>query len=661
MAIWSRSPQMMKGQFCNCILKYMNLATKQTKTIWIFNHYAISPEQSGGTRHYDFAVELVRRGYEVVIFASSFSHRERRELKLSDGQNWTMENVDGVNFVWVRTFPYRSNGWRRFANMLSFKRRSKKVAKRLPSRTGLKAPDIVIGSSVHLFAVSAGASIADHFEARFFMEVRDIWPQTLVDMNAMSKKHPFVFYLGRLEKILYEKAEFIITPLPLAHEYFAGRGIPADRVLFLPQGVQISGGLPALVERRGCEPFTVMYAGSFGQADYLDMLIEAAQLLVDEPIRFVFMGDGEAKSDIVKWAAAHKLNNVEFRDPVPKHRVQSVLSEADACLAYFEDIGVRKKYGMALNKIMDYMAAARPIIFVGDVPNDMVAASGCGLSVRPGDPNLIANAIKKLASLDSATRKQMGERGWRYLAENHALPILVDRLEALWSGDDQPAPKRTRNLYFPIKRALDVTLATAGLIFTAPLILAIAGIIRLTMGSPVFFLQSRPGLNGKPFVIIKFRTMLDLRDEKDRELPDAGRLSTVGRFLRGASLDELPELVNVLKGEMSLVGPRPLLTAYLSRYTPTQARRHEVRPGITGWAQVNGRNTLAWKERFEHDVWYVDNCSLLLDLRILWMTLIKVLRREGVSADNHATMPEFEGSRADRMLPLEKNTENLRT
>lgn len=186
--------------------------------------------------------------------------------------------------------------------------------------------------------------------------------------------------------------------------------------------------------------------------------------------------------------------------------------------------------------------------------------------------------------------------------------------------------------------------ATFGLVLLAPVMLVVALLIRLTMGSPVLFRQVRPGLYGRPFTMYKFRTMLDIRNERGELLPDELRLTPVGRFLRKTSLDELPELFNVLKGDMSLVGPRPLLMDYLDRYTPEQARRHEVKPGITGWAQVNGRNALTWEEKFKLDVWYVDNWSLWLDIKILFMTLVKVFKREGISADGHVTMPEFKGS-----------------
>lgn len=194
------------------------------------------------------------------------------------------------------------------------------------------------------------------------------------------------------------------------------------------------------------------------------------------------------------------------------------------------------------------------------------------------------------------------------------------------------------------KRAFDLVLAcVAALVFALPL-LVLAVLVRRRLGGPVLFRQVRPGLGGRPFEMVKFRTMTSERGPDGALLPDAQRLTDFGRFLRATSLDELPEIWNVLKGDMSFVGPRPLLVEYLPLYSAREARRHEVRPGITGWAQVNGRNALSWQEKFELDVWYVDHRSLGLDLRILWTTARKVFVREGISAAGEATMPRFTGS-----------------
>lgn len=195
-----------------------------------------------------------------------------------------------------------------------------------------------------------------------------------------------------------------------------------------------------------------------------------------------------------------------------------------------------------------------------------------------------------------------------------------------------------------MKRLFDLLIASLALLLLGIPLLFLIWQVRRKLGSPVFFCQTRPGLHGKPFKMIKFRTMTDARGPDGQLLPDANRLTPFGRFLRASSLDELPELWNVLKGDMSLVGPRPLLVEYLPLYSPEQARRHAVRPGITGWAQVNGRNALSWGDKFKLDVWYVDHGSIGLDIKILWLTVRKVLVREGISAAGEATMTKFTGS-----------------
>ncbi|WP_230123065.1 sugar transferase [Pseudomonas sp. Bi70] len=196
-----------------------------------------------------------------------------------------------------------------------------------------------------------------------------------------------------------------------------------------------------------------------------------------------------------------------------------------------------------------------------------------------------------------------------------------------------------------MKRLVDIALALIGLIALSPVILLVAISIRRRLGAPIIFSQIRPGLGGRPFKMVKFRTMLDAFDTDGKPLPDSQRMTRFGSFLRSSSLDELPELWNVLKGDMSLVGPRPLLMEYLPLYDSCQYRRHEVRPGITGWAQVNGRNALNWEKKFELDVWYVDNRSFRLDMKILFLTVKKVLWRDGISAEGEVTMSKFTGSK----------------
>lgn len=195
-----------------------------------------------------------------------------------------------------------------------------------------------------------------------------------------------------------------------------------------------------------------------------------------------------------------------------------------------------------------------------------------------------------------------------------------------------------------MKRLFDVSVSSVLLVLLLPALACVALVVRITMGHPILFRQRRPGFRGKPFDMIKFRSMSAATDSEGQLLPDDVRLGRIGRMLRASSLDELPELFNVLRGEMSLVGPRPLLMQYLERYSPEQARRHEVRPGITGWAQVNGRNAISWEDKLAYDIWYVDHRTFLLDVKILAMTMLKLLRPSGISAHGSATMPEFHGT-----------------
>jgi lipopolysaccharide/colanic/teichoic acid biosynthesis glycosyltransferase len=218
----------------------------------------------------------------------------------------------------------------------------------------------------------------------------------------------------------------------------------------------------------------------------------------------------------------------------------------------------------------------------------------------------------------------------------------------MWS---MPQHEQRRSVPRAYKSVFDLVLGFIALVIALPIIAILAAAVRIALGSPVLFRQTRPGLHGKPFTIFKFRTMRDARDHAGNLLADSERLTRFGLFLRRTSADELPELFNVLRGDMSLVGPRPLLMEYLERYTPEQMRRHDVKPGITGWAQINGRNAVSWDERFHLDVWYVDHSSIGLDLKIIGLTLIKVFKRQDISADGHVTMPKYEGVRRGASEP----------
>jgi lipopolysaccharide/colanic/teichoic acid biosynthesis glycosyltransferase len=298
------------------------------------------------------------------------------------------------------------------------------------------------------------------------------------------------------------------------------------------------------------------------------------------------------------------------------------------------------------NKIFDYMACARPVLLGidGAVRKLVCDVAGAGVFVEPENASELATAIRRLRDRPEE-RRELGVQGYRWVQQNACRDVLAKRyldvLLDLAGEKSRPAPTAVRRKVLTLKDMFDWIVAFSLLVLLTPLFALVAIVVWLTIGRPVFFLQERPGLRGRPFRLMKFRTM------KLGEGPDSERLTRVGAFLRSTSLDELPELWNVLRGEMSLVGPRPLLMKYLDRYSPEQARRHEVNPGITGWAQIHGRNAISWDDKFRYDVWYVDHTSFMLDLRILLVTIAQVLFRRGVNAPGVATASEFMGPSRD--------------
>jgi sugar transferase EpsL len=302
-------------------------------------------------------------------------------------------------------------------------------------------------------------------------------------------------------------------------------------------------------------------------------------------------------------------------------------------------------YGTSPNKFFDYLASGLAVLV--NHPGwmaEIVAAQSAGVVVPPQDAVAFADALMRMSDARAATA-EMGSRGRNFARSEFSRETLaqscvavMEKAAATQSGKAKSAYRRWG------KRGLDLLVLLAASPFVLPVAILAATVVRLRMGSPVFFRQVRPGYKAEPFTLLKFRTMSSARDEHGCLLPDEKRLTKLGELLRRCSVDEIPQLWNVLKGEMSLVGPRPLLVQYLDRYTPEQARRHEVKPGITGWAQVNGRNALSWEERFQQDVWYVDHWSSALDFKILAHTFWRVLRTEGISQEGFATMPEYTGS-----------------
>ncbi|HGJ64142.1 TPA: glycosyltransferase WbuB [bacterium] len=401
------------------------------KSIWILNHYAVTPDMPGGSRHYDLGKELVSKGYDVTIFASSFHYSKHEELKLSGKESFKVEYVNGVRFLWIKTMKYNGNNWRRIINMLSYSFRSYFVGRKA-KKLNITQPDVIIGSSVHLFAVLSAYYLAKYHKARFLMEVRDLWPQTLVDMGALSEKSIFTKAMYALEKFLYKRAEKIITLLPSASDYITKLGVSDDKIVWIPNGVDLSkfnGDYKS--KTKTDQKFRILYLGAHGQANALDVLIDAARNIQDDgysEIQFELVGDGAEKQRLIERAKQLDINNISFKNPIPKSDVPIYLTKFDAFLHILLDAELFTKYGISSNKIFDYLAAGKPIIMSCNPGNNIIDEAKCGILVPPNDPQALANSVIKLYKMDTNERAIMGKNGRKYVEKYHDIKILAQKL-----------------------------------------------------------------------------------------------------------------------------------------------------------------------------------------------------------------------------------------
>ena len=601
------------------------------------------PGEAGGTRHYELARHLVKKGERVTVVASDLSYLTGKRAADTRGII-TTQDCKGVRVLRTYTYPslHRSFFWR-VVSFLSFMVTS--------VGAGLQAGpiDLVMGTSPPIFQALSAWLVAVLRRRRFLLEIRDLWPEFAIDLGVL--KSPLLIRLSRwVESFLYSQADHLLVNSPAYRDYLIQKGVAAEKISLISNGVHPSLFDPqsrgeGIRDRWGLQgKFVVTYAGALGLANDLPTLLDAANLLRDQvPIRFLLVGDGKERTRLENMARLRQMTNLLFTGAVSKEEIPEVLAASDACVAILKNIPMfRTTYP---NKVFDYMAAGRPTILAIDgVIRQVMEASGGGVFVPPGDSVSLAGAVRKLKD-DPSLAQRMGGSARAHVEEHFDRRQQAEDFEKLIQRVARAGKKKSSQFYRRYgKRLLDLCLSIPALILFSPFLAGMTLLVRICLGSPVFFRQKRPGFKGNPFTILKFRTMADLRDQRGGLLPDWERLTPLGKFLRRSSLDELPELLHVLKGEMSLVGPRPLLMNYLGRYSPEQRRRHELRPGVTGWTQVNGRNGLTWEEKFRLDLWYVDHCSFLLDLKILFRTVKKVFACEGISHPGEATMGEFLGT-----------------
>lgn len=390
--------------------------------VWLLNHYAQEPGNAGGTRHYSIARHLVKSGWNASIIAASVELQSGRQ-RLSGRRKWKLAKSGCVSFLWVRTPQYSGNGLGRLWNMLVY---SARVL--LPSVTReLPRPDVIVGSSVHPFAAWSAARLARRFDVPFIFEVRDLWPQTLVDLGRLDGRSVITWLLRRLERRLYEKASRIVVLLPRAADYIVPLGIPKDRICWIPNGVDLEGSSePDPAQHK--DSFTFMYFGAHGTANGLDTVLEAMQKIELDPglsrIQLRLIGDGPGKSSLQELSRSLQLTRVSFEEPVPKSEIPDLASEADAFVFNLVDAPVFR-YGISSNKLFDFLAAARPIVFCCESANNPVAEAGAGITVRPGKPTELAYAMATLAELPSIERMAMGRAGRAFVSQHHDFRFLA--------------------------------------------------------------------------------------------------------------------------------------------------------------------------------------------------------------------------------------------
>ena len=563
-------------------------------------------------------------------------------------------SIDGIDLVILRV-PY--------GNTMGFGRRVWAFV-RFALRSTIEAikvkdADVVFATSTPLTIIIPGYCASRLRAAPLVFEVRDLWPDLPIAVGAL--KNPVAVWLARLlERFAYRSASHIIALSPGMKDGITAQGIPEERITMIPNACDIdlfrvgTERADALLDRF---PFleggpVVVYGGTLGLINNVSYLVDltAAVKPLNPNVRFLICGSGLETDKVTARAAELDVLNTSLWiiPPLPKHEMPDLLAAATIAISVFNDVPDMRHN--SANKVFDALAAGKPVaVNYGGWQADLLESRGAGLMLSPDDTAAAAQDLVGFLN-DTDGLHRAGEQAMALADSRFSRERLAGEfksvLERTAAADPASQRRRGRTLFF--KRLFDVIVSATGLIVLSPILVFIALLIAFKMGRPIFFSQTRPGRNGRPFRLHKFRTMTEVPDGQGAVPADADRLTPLGQFLRRTSLDELPELFNVLIGQMSLVGPRPLLMEYLPYYSSEQARRHDVRPGITGYAQVRGRNALSWEEKFELDTWYVEHLSLGLDLKILWETVGVVLGGKGVSAEGHATMPRFDEIMARR-------------
>lgn len=581
-----------------------------------------------------FAKRLQALGHEVEVVTGFPNYPGGLVYDGYRVRPWLREVMDGVPVLRVALYPsHNASAMKRVANYLSYA---------FAASVGVccvRRPDVAYVYHPPATVALPAIVLKSLRSVPFVYDVQDLWPDTL-RATGMVSREGVLAVVGRWMRHVYRSAARIAV-LSDGFAESIGRVAPRGKVHVIRNWADEDKIRVASAEPEGGEkPFTIVFAGAMGNAQALSTVLDAARRLFDRPeVRFVLVGGGVDRDRLERQARDQMVANVEFLPWRPVSEVGSVLAAADALLVHLKSDPL---FQITIpSKTQTYLMAGRPILMgvEGDAAR-LIEESGAGLCFRSEDADALADAVRALLAMNSTERAQLGARGAKFYREHLALDIGVQKFEALLvrAAQERPGADLARSI---AERAV----AGLALAMLSPGLLAVGLAVRRRLGTPVLFRQTRPGRHGAPFQIVKFRTMTAEVDPSGRPLPDAARLTPFGARMRALSIDELPELWNVLSGDMSLVGPRPLLPRYTEHFTATELARLDVKPGITGWAQINGRNLVSWTERLELDVWYVNHRSLRLDLAILAKSVRQVFRRDGVVVDPVSVMADLDVER----------------
>lgn len=590
-----------------------------------------------------FARELQRLGHEVEVLTGFPNYPGGKVYPGYRIRPFQREIIGGVPVLRVPLYPsHDGSGAKRAANYLSY------AASAAIGALLMRRPDVAYVYHPPATVALPAAVLQALKGVPFVYDIQDLWPDTLA-ATGMMENAAVLSGVGHVMDGVYRRASRIAVLSNGFKTLLTERGVPEQKISVIPNWTnEDKTDLTPPTTQRARElgfegKFNVVFAGTMGKAQALDVVLDAAAELENEAARFVMIGGGVEEERLKNAARERGLGNIDFLPRRPPSEIGEILALADALLIHLKDDPL---FAITIpGKTQANLRAGKPILMGvrGDAAA-MVEEANAGLTFAPQDAQALAAAVRELMSLTPEQREQMGLNGTRYYEEQLSLRVGAARFAELLEVAAQGS-----SAYDPLKRVVDIVVSAVGLAVLGVPMVGLAALVRSRLGSPVIFSQTRPGRYGDPFTMYKFRTMTDERGTDGELLPDSVRLTSFGSFLRSTSLDELPELFNVLRGDMSLVGPRPLLMRYTPYFTATERQRLNVRPGITGWAQVNGRNTASWNERLAMDVWYVQNKSLILDLKILLMTLQKVVKRSGVVVDAESIMQNLDDERRGRL------------